>query len=127
MNENVNAINWFEVPVSEMDRAKTFYETVFDIKMEVMDMMGMDMAFFPAEPGNGKVSGALVKGPMHKPSLEGAILYFNGNPDLSLALSRVEGAGGKITMPKTKINDDVGHMAFFIDTEGNMVAMHSQE
>ncbi len=127
MDGNVNAINWFEVPVSEMDRAKTFYETVFDIKMEMAEMMGMEMAFFPAEPGNGKVSGALVKGPQHKPSMEGVVLYFNGNPDLNLALERVEAAGGKITMPKTKINDDVGHMAFFIDSEGNSVALHSQE
>jgi predicted enzyme related to lactoylglutathione lyase len=52
---------------------------------------------------------------MHKPSADGAKIYFNGNPDLADALSRVETAGGKITMPKTKINDESGFMAFFID------------
>ncbi len=125
MDGNVNIINWFEVSVSDITRAKKFYETIFSIEMRVMDMMGMQMAFFPAENMNGKVSGALVQGPMHKPSADGAKLYFNGNPDLDIALGKVEAAGGKVTMPKTKIGDDIGYMAFFIDTEGNGVALHS--
>ncbi len=90
-------------------------------------MMGMQMAFFPYENMSGKLSGALVQGPMHKPSADGVKIYLNGNPDLSVALGKVESAGGKITMPKTKINDDIGHMAFFIDTEGNGVALHSNK
>jgi len=125
MDGKVNIINWFEVSVSDMARAKKFYETVFAIEMHQTEMMGMQMAFFPAEDMNGKVSGGLVQGPMHVPSMDGAKLYFNGNPDLSDALSRVEAAGGKITMPKTHISPEVGYMAFFIDTEGNAVAMHS--
>ncbi len=125
MDGNVNIINWFEVSVSDMARAKKFYETIFSITLNEMEMMGMKMAFFPAENMNGKISGALVQGPMHKPGADGAKLYFNGNPDLDAALGKVEAAGGKITMPKTKINDQVGYMAFFIDTEGNGVAMHS--
>lgn len=125
MNSNVNTLNWFEISVSDMARAKKFYETVFDIKMEEMEMMGMKMAMFPSENMNGKVSGALVEGPMHKPSMDGAKIYFNGNPDLGNALARVEAAGGKVMMPKTKISDEIGHMAFFTDTEGNAVAMHS--
>jgi predicted enzyme related to lactoylglutathione lyase len=127
MNGSANIINWFEVSVSDTARAKKFYETVFAIEMTQMEMMGMQMTFFPAENMNGKVSGALVQGPYHKPSMDGAKLYFNGDPDLSEALGRVEGAGGKITMPKTKINDEVGYMAFFIDSEGNGVAMHSSK
>lgn len=126
MNGNVNILNWFEVSVSDMARAKKFYETVFGIQLTEQEMMGMKMAFFPSENMSGKVSGGLVEGPMHKPSMDGAKIYFNGNPDLSAPLSRVEAAGGKILMPKTKIADDIGYMAFFTDTEGNAVAMHSQ-
>ena len=126
MDGSVNILNWFEISVSDTARAKKFYETVFDIKMESSDMMGMTMTMFPSENMNGKVSGALVQGPSHKPSADGAKIYLNGNPDLGVALGRVEAAGGKVIMPKTKINDDIGHMAFFIDTEGNAVAMHSQ-
>ena len=88
-------------------------------------MMGMKMAFFPSEDMNGKVSGGLVEGPMHKPSADGAKIYLNGNPDLSNALSRVEAAGGKVVMPKTKISDEIGNMAYFVDSEGNTVALHS--
>lgn len=127
MDGSVNIINWFEVSVNDIARAKKFYETIFSIEMNQMEMMGMQMAFFPAENMNGKVSGALLQGPMHKPSADGVKIYFNGNPDLDVALGKVEKAGGKITMPKTKITDEIGYMAFFIDTEGNGVALHSNK
>ncbi len=125
MDKNANAINWFEVSVSDIARATKFYETIFDTKLEQSEMMGMKMAMFPSENMNGKVSGALVESQMHKPSADGAKLYFNGNPDLGVALNKVEAAGGKVTMPKTKISDEIGYMGFFMDSEGNAVALHS--
>ena len=125
MNGEVNILNWFEIPVSDTERAKKFYQEVFNIEMPTIDMMGMKMTMFPSADMNGKVSGALVEGPMHKPSAEGAVIYLNGNPDLALALSKIEAAGGKIEMPKTHISPEVGHMAFFTDSEGNRVALHS--
>jgi predicted enzyme related to lactoylglutathione lyase len=127
MTNQENSLNWFEIPVSDINRAKKFYETLFDIEMPLDNMMGMDMAFFPYDAGSGKASGALVKSEMHVPSGDGVKLYLNGNPDLSVALSRVEGAGGQIIMPKTLISEEVGHMAFFVDTEGNTIALHSQQ
>lgn len=125
MTNKENALNWFEISVTDISRAKKFYETIFGIQMDQQEMMGMQMAFFPAEDMNSKVSGGLVQGPMHKPSADGAKIYLNGNPDLSHALSKVEAAGGKVLMPKTKISDDIGYMAFFSDPEGNTVALHS--
>lgn len=127
MTSQENTINWFEISVEDINRAVTFYETVFDIKMPKQEAMGMQMAFFPAEDLNGKVSGSLVKGPMHKPSMEGVKIYLNGNPDLAIALSKIETAGGKVLMPKTHISDEIGFMAFFIDSEGNHVALHSNK
>ena len=88
--------------------------------------MKMQMAYFPAVPGSGKASGALVKSGFHKPSKEGCVIYLNANPDLTAVLEKIEAEGGKILMPKTKITDEVGYMAFFEDTEGNSVALHSQ-
>lgn len=126
MDASANILNWFEVSVSDIARAKKFYETIFSIQMEEMDMMGMKMAMFPYDMTGGKLSGALVQSDMHKPSPDGVKVYFNGNPDLDTALSKVEAAGGKVVMPKGKISDDIGYMAFFIDTEGNAVALHSQ-
>jgi len=126
MNKDTNALNWFEIPVTDMGRAKHFYQVICSIHIEESNMMSMDMAMFPYDPGSGKLSGALVKSPYHTPSQEGTLVYLNGNPDLAPILEKVEGEGGKILMPKTKISDDVGYMAMFLDTEGNRVALHSQ-
>ena len=125
MDTNSNALNWFEISVTDMARAKKFYQEVFGIEMDEQEMMGMTMAYFPADMMNGKVGGGLVQSPYHKPSTDGAKIYLNGNPDLDTALGKVEAAGGQVTMPKTKISDEIGYMAFFMDTEGNSVATHS--
>lgn len=127
MTAQENALNWFEIPVSDIKRAGKFYETIFGITLQTTEMMGMQMAMFPSEDMNGKVSGSLVQSPMHKPTADGAKIYLNGNPNLASVLSRVEVAGGNVTMPKTKISDEVGYMAFFTDTEGNSVGLHSNQ
>ncbi|MGC4099927.1 VOC family protein [Ferruginibacter sp.] len=127
MTAKENALNWFEIPVSEMGRAAKFYETIFGIQLAQQEMMGMKMAMFPSESMDGKVSGSLVQGPMHKPAADGTKVYLNGNPDLGAVLSKVEAAGGKILMPKTKITDEIGFMGFFADTEGNTVGLHSNK
>lgn len=126
MTSSENSLNWFEIPAKDIKRAKKFYEKVFGIKMQEIEMAGMKMAMFPWEEGSGKAAGGLVQSKMHKPSKSGAIIYLNANPDLKKALSKVEKAGGKIIMPKTKA-DEFGHMAFFNDSEGNTVAMHSNK
>jgi uncharacterized protein len=125
MTSKDNALNWFEISVSDINRAKQFYETVFGIQMKQQEMMGMKMAMFPAEDMNGKVSGSLVESASHKPSTAGAKIYLNANPDMSIVLAKIDKAGGSIQMPKTRISDEIGFMAFFTDTEGNAVALHS--
>jgi predicted enzyme related to lactoylglutathione lyase len=127
MTAKENALNWFEISVNDISRATKFYETIFGIQMRRQEMMGMKMAFFPAEDMNGKVSGSLVQGQMHRPTADGAKIYLNGNPDLANALSKIDTAGGKVLMPKTKITDEIGFMAYFTDTEGNTVALHSNK
>jgi uncharacterized protein len=125
MDKTTNSLNWFEIPALDIDRAQTFYQTIFAIEMHRMDMMGMKMAGFPGEPDNGKASGALVQSDMHKPSMDGAVIYLNANPDIDAVIGRIEAAGGTILMPKTLISPEIGHMAFFADTEGNRMALHS--
>ena len=127
MSPNTNALNWFEIPVTDSARARKFYETIFDIKMQTDNMMGMEMTFFPYEmqAANGKISGSLVKGPMHKPSMDGAIVYLNANPSIQTVIDKVEKAGGKLLMPRTMISEQIGYMAFFADTEGNRMALHA--
>lgn len=124
MSNTTNAINWFESPVTDVARAKKFYEQIFEIKMEEMETSGMHYVMFPFDPMNPKVAGGLAKSPMHTPGTTGALIYLNGNPDLQNVVNRIEKAGGKITMPKTSIGQN-GFMAMFIDTEGNGIALHS--
>jgi uncharacterized protein len=124
MSAETNAVNWFEIPAKEISRAKTFYESIFEVQMEEMEMSGMKYAMFPFNPMKGKVGGGLAESPMHTPGLSGSIIYLNANPDLQKVLDRIPTAGGKITMPKTSIGQN-GFMAFFTDTEGNAMALHS--
>jgi predicted enzyme related to lactoylglutathione lyase len=124
MSAETNALNWFEIPASDISRAKKFYENIFEIKMEEMEMPNMKYAIFPFDPLKGKVAGGLAQGPMHTPGATGSIIYLNANPDLQKVLDRIEKVGGKITMPKTSIGQN-GFMAFFTDSEGNTVALHS--
>ena len=86
-----NALNWFEIPAKDFERAKAFYEAVLDTKMETMTMeeMGMTMAFFPADWENG-VGGGIASGPGQEPSDKGTLVYLNGGDDLTTPLSRVE-------------------------------------
>ena len=120
-----NAINWFEIPVTNFDRAKIFYENILGATMEKMDSPGYLMAFFPAQDQG--VSGAIIQGEGYVPSDKGALVYLNGSEDLNNVLSRVEKAGGKIVMPKKQINEQYGYFAIFHDTEGNKIALHSMK
>jgi uncharacterized protein len=127
MDANANALNWFEISLSDIARAKKFYEAAFSIKMEIQDMMGMKMAYFPTDAMSGKVGGSIVESPYHKPSADGVKVYLNANPDMEAILAKITAAGGQVMMPKTKISDDIGYMAGFVDSEGNHVALHSNK
>ena len=128
MDKNSNSLNWFEIPAIDIARAKKFYEGIFAMYMDPMqEMMGMKMVSFPSEIRNGKASGALVQSDTHKPSKDGVMIYLNANPDIQSVINRIEPAGGKIILPKTHISPELGYMAFFIDTEGNKMALHAQK
>jgi predicted enzyme related to lactoylglutathione lyase len=121
-----NMVGWFEIPVDDMNRAKAFYETVFKVDIQVVDFGGILMGWFP---DRGQVTGAqgtLIKQESYIPSQEGTLVYFISD-NVQNELDRVEAAGGKIYQPKTQISPEHGYMAVFLDTEGNRVALHSNE
>ncbi|MBO6515431.1 MAG: VOC family protein [Bacteroidia bacterium] len=126
MDNTTNSLNWFEIPATDIKRSKAFYQTIFDIEMEDMEMGEAQMAFFPWSSGSGKATGSLVQSENHKPSMEGSIVYLNANPNMDSVLARVEAAGGKILAPKMSIGEH-GHIAFIMDTEGNNIGIHSVE
>lgn len=122
-----NAISWFEIPTTDIDRAQKFYEAIFGIKMMPMDMANIKMRLFPIDDPMNGIGGTLVDtGGFHKPSsTEGPLIYLNGNPDVQLILDKVEAAGGKIVVPKTTISPEYGDMAVIMDTEGNRIGFHN--
>lgn len=112
---------WVEIPVIDMDRAKSFYEQIFAIDLQSMSMGNEEYAFFPVEEEQN--GGALVKGPNHKPSPEGVTIYLYGSPDLATILMRVPEAGGQVIMEKTYAGDHAGYLGMFIDSEGNRIGL----
>jgi predicted enzyme related to lactoylglutathione lyase len=118
-----NAINWFEIPVVDFGRAKKFYNTIFGFEMEEQKMGDYTMGFFPSDQSG--VSGAICHGEGYKPSAEGTLIYLNADGRIDEIIDRIEKAGGKVVMPKNLVTDDIGYIAYFTDTEGNKVALHS--
>jgi len=120
----VNAVNWFEIPVKNFSKAKTFYEALFGETIQEMPHPQFKYGMLPSDMQNGGIGGGLVEGEGFEPSMTGSLIYLNGGDDLSIPLAKVEAAGGKILLPKTSLGP-IGFMAHFVDTEGNKMALHS--
>lgn len=117
-----NAINWFEIPVANMDRAARFYASVLELELKLEVFGGLTMALFRAEdPG---VGGALVADPRRRPSADGALVYLDATGKLDASLARVAAAGGEVVVPRMAIGDP-GFIAIVRDSEGNLVGLHA--
>jgi predicted enzyme related to lactoylglutathione lyase len=114
-------ITWFELPTTDLSRARAFYEKVLAVSLHQEVFNGMPMALFPYEPG--LVGGALIQSANSAPSRDGAIVYLDTGGALDACLARVPGAGGKVLVPRTDIGDP-GFIALILDTEGNRVGLH---
>ncbi|MDH3243641.1 MAG: VOC family protein [Saprospiraceae bacterium] len=120
-NAGRNWSNWIEIPVEEFERAQSFYETIFDIEIQVMDLGALKMGIFPGRT----VGCAICKGVHYAPGASGPVVYLDANPDLEVVQQRILSAGGKVLMAKKQISPEHGFMALFQDTEGNRLALHS--
>lgn len=119
-----HAVNWFEIPVKDIDRAQSFYEKLLDAKLKRETMGPHTMVFFPCD--DEAVGGCLQIGEgMPEPSTQGSLVYLNAKPSLDAVLARVESAGGRITTPKVQLPGDLGVFAHITDTEGNRVGLHA--
>jgi len=116
-------LNWFEIGVTNMNRAITFYEAVFGVKINLQDFGGTLMGFFPKPTSIEMASGSLIKHESYVPNEEGVLLYFYTD-DITSCLERVTIAGGKVLQNKTQINEEHGCMGVFLDSEGNRIALH---
>ncbi len=117
-------ISWFEIPAINFLQAVGFYNYIYGIDMETISTGDHTMAFFPADGGIG---GAIVCGPGSVPHESGSLIYLNGGKDLNNVLGKVNEAGGRVIMSKTAISEEAGYFAIFIDSEGNKLALHSNQ
>lgn len=121
-----NAVNWFEIPVKNYERAKKFYTTILasEITDHPMPEQNVKYGIFTHSPEKNGVGGAIIEAEGQTPTKDGCTIYLNGGDDLSESLDKVEYSGGRVTMPKTNIGEN-GFIAQFTDTEGNKIALHS--
>lgn len=124
MTDQTNPVNWFEIPVNDLERAKHFYETVFGLQLSLNEMGPMKMAWFPMTPETSGATGTLMKSEGYAPSHDGTLVYFSVT-DIEETLAKVNANGGKTLLPKTGIGEH-GFIAHFQDCEGNRVALHSR-
>jgi hypothetical protein len=116
-----NAVNWFEIATTDIERAARFYERILDVKLRRELFGGVPHAIFPGDDEG--VHGALVHDKTLQPGSTGTRVYLNA-PKLDEALARTPEAGGRVVMPRTSIGKN-GYIAMIVDTEGNTVALHT--
>jgi predicted enzyme related to lactoylglutathione lyase len=121
----MNPVNWFEIPVTDINRAKKFYEAVFGLQITLNQMGQLEMGFIPMDDNAYGAAGSLVKGEGYVPSHTGVRIYFSV-PDIEAVLEQIKQKGGKVLLPKTSIGE-YGFVAHFEDSEGNRVALHSMK
>ena len=122
MQQGSNPVIYFEIPVTDMDRAISFYSTVFGFSFERETIDGHEMALFPLLEGAPGITGALAKGAIYQPTTKGALIYFQTS-NVDESLDKVLAQGGKVLYPKTD-NGELGFVAEFEDSEGNRIALH---
>jgi hypothetical protein len=120
-----NPVGWFEIYVDDLGRAKTFYESVLGVKLSKLDMPGMEMLMFPMQQEGSGASGALVKMQGVDAGSNSVLVYFSCENCADEAAKAVK-AGGRIHKEKTAIGE-YGFIALVLDSEKNMIGLHSRK
>lgn len=121
----VEIVNWLEIPVEDIARARHFYEAVFEFRIVDLDVGGEVYPCFPNKNGDG-FSGALVQYEFARPGQQGPLVYLNSYGNMDAMLKRIEASGGRIVQGKKEIAEGFGYFALFHDTEGNLLALQGE-
>jgi predicted enzyme related to lactoylglutathione lyase len=117
-------VQHFEIPADDVERASKFYTGVFEWKMQKLanpEDPSKDYWFFDTkdENGNKGIGGGLMK----RQAPEHSVTNYITVPSIDDYASKIEGAGGKVIMPKTEI-PEMGFILVFLDTENNMFGLY---
>ena len=118
-----NTIVWADIPVTDMDRARTFYGAVLQTEIQLMEGQA-DVALLPGDPAGGEVSGDLVKSDRATPGAGGITIYLDSKGDPEGMMERAVAASGKVLVPVASMGDMVGSIGYFQDSEGNRIGVH---
>ena len=122
---NRNPVGWFEVYVSDMPRAKKFYEAVFEVRLQQLENPEMELWMFPGSPEQPGANGALIKMDGIAPGGNSTLVYFSC-ADCAVEAQRAADNGGVVHKPKFSIGQ-YGFISLVYDTEGNMIGLHSMK
>ena len=125
MNTNRNPVGWFEIYVQDMERAKAFYQSTFQVALNRLESPDVELWAFPMQTERPGCPGALAKMKDKSSGGGGTIIYFSC-ADCSVEAARAEQNGGRIERAKFSIGQ-YGFIAFITDTEGNMIGLHSMQ
>lgn len=118
-----NPVGWFEIYVQDTARARAFYESVFQVKLERLETTGIEIWAFPASAAATGTSGALVRMPGFPSGGNSTLVYFSCE-DCAVEEARVTAAGGRIQRAKLPIGQH-GFVSLAFDPDGNMIGLHS--
>lgn len=118
-----NAINWFEIQTTDLERATRFYSAIFDAPLSIVEAMGERVTFLSFD-WNGGVGGSLVCRADARPTADGTLALLNAEGRLAEVVARIEPAGGRVLAPQVPIGEN-GFIAIFTDSEGNRIGLHS--
>jgi predicted enzyme related to lactoylglutathione lyase len=121
----INPVAWFEIYVEDMERAKKFYENVFDTRLQKMDNPELEMWGFHGEANRYGAPGALVKMSGFPAGRNSVLVYFSCD-DCAVETTKVKESGGQVHKPKFSIGE-YGFIALVVDSEGNMIGLHSMK
>lgn len=122
---NNNPVGWFEIYVQDMNRAKTFYESVFGVELAKLDSPEPEMWAFPMHEDRYGAPGALIRMPGVPSGGTGVLVYFSC-ADCAVEAARAAKSGGRIEKKKFAIGR-YGFISLVIDTEGNRIGLHSMQ
>ena len=127
----MNPVGWFEIYVDDMERAKEFYQKVFNCTLEKVSnvgtksMEGFELWTFPQTMDSYGAGGALCKMEGFKAGGNSTLVYFSCN-DCSVEETNVRELGGKVEKSKMSIGPH-GFISICVDTEGNTFGLHSMK
>ena len=127
---SVNCVNWFELYVQDMARARAFYERVLGVALEPLKLPeggddGLEMWSFPGDMDRYGANGALCRMPGVASGPGGTLVYF-ACEDCATTATRIAPAGGRVHREKMAIGE-YGFIVLAFDSEGNMIGLHSMQ